>query len=256
MSGKKTVKVNLYAICVLLLVVSLAFVGVSYAYFTSARELSTTLTSGAVRITLSEAAVKADGSGDLVEDPASPRIVGKAGHEVVNDYGHVGPGMRIYKDPTITNTGTVPAWVAAKVTLTDGNGDLHRLMGYPGYDEIDIEQLLTGALLDETVHVREWNGIADVCVNDHYAMIQVSSHATGTYEFFFLILQPVDVGGSVTIFDEVVFDPMWSNAEMQELANLKIHVQAFGVQTYQLDSCLQAMVEAFPEHFPFDGDSK
>jgi hypothetical protein len=43
---------------------------------------------------------------------------------------------------------------------------------------------------------------------------------------------------------------------MRELAELRIHVQAYGVQTFQLQSCLDAMTTAFPDHFPFNTDIK
>ena len=47
------------------------------------------------------------------------------------------------------------------------------------------------------------------------------------------------------------------NVDMsKELADLKIHVQAYGVQLYQMQDCLQAMSTAFPEHFPFNTDIK
>ena len=256
MNEKKIIKFNLIMSCVILSVFVLMFVGVSLAYFTSTKQTQATFTSGNVQITLVESAVKPDEYGNLVKDPAQMMFTGKRDLSEVRNYGRVYPGMYVYKDPTITNTGDAPEWIAAKVTLTDGNGDLHKIIGYSGYEEIDIERLLTGGLLDEHVEVEDWNGIADVCVNDRYAMIQVADNAAGKYEFYFLMLKPFAVGESVTIFDKVVFDQMWNNAHMQELADLKIDVQAYGVQTQQLRDCFQAMTLAFPEHFPFNSDIK
>jgi len=241
---------------ILLLVFMMMFVGASWAYFTSTKQATATFTAGNVEIMLSEAAVKPDAAGNLIEDTERPRLFGKVEDVVVNDYGRVYPGMSIFKDPTITNTGSSPEWIAAKVTFTDGAFDLHKIMGYSGYEEIDIEQLLGGGLLDETVAVENWNGIEDVCVNDRYAMIQVADTTEGKYEFFFLMLQPVEVGESVTIFDKVIFNQMWNNDHMRELAELKIHVQAYAVQTFQMEDCLQAMTSAFPDHFPFQSDIK
>lgn len=57
---------------------------------------------------------------------------------------------------------------------------------------------------------------------------------------------------SVVIFDHIKFPEWWNVAEMQELADFKIDVQAFGVQTFELESCFEAMTKAFPEHFDFD----
>lgn len=255
MDARKIVKFNLYMGCVLLVVLVLVFIGVSIAYFTSSKQVTNTFTAGTVEIELSESAVKEDASGNLVENTLANRIFGRK-EEVVHNYERVYPGMTICKDPTIANIGSGPAWIAAKVTLTDGNGDLHKLIGYEGYEDIDIELLLQGALLDEPVQVGEWNGIKNVCYNDHYAMIQIPHATEGRYEFFFLILQPLEKDYSVTIFDKVVFNMMWSNEHMNELRELKIHVQAYGVQTFQMTDCLQAMTLAFPDQFPFSATIK
>ena len=39
--------------------------------------------------------------------------------------------------------------------------------------------------------------------------------------------------------------------EMQELKELNICVEAYGVQTFDLTSCYDAMTKAFPEQFSF-----
>ena len=252
MKSQKIVKFNMYTSCILLVVLVLMFIGTTIAYFTDYKQMTATLTAGNVKITLSEAAVKRDDIGNVVEDPDQDRIYGNADGDVIHEYGKIYPGMTIWKDPTITNIGDEAEWIAAKVTLTDGTGDLHHLIGYTGYQEVDIEQLLTGGLLDEHVEVDTWNGIEDVCFNDRYAMIQVADANNGIYEFYFLMLQPVEAGDSVVIFDQVVLNAMWNNEHMEELADLKIHVQAYGVQTFQMESCLQAMTTAFPDHFNFN----
>ena len=256
MNTQKVVKFNLIMSCVILLVFVVMFLGVTIAYFTDTKQTTNTFTAGNVRITLVESAVKPDEYGNLVKDPEQMMFTGKRDMSEVRDYGRVYPGMSVYKDPTITNTGDSPEWIAAKVTLTDGAGDLHKVIGYPGYAEIDIERLLTGGLLDEHVDVEEWNGIEDVCVNDRYVMIQVANNAEGKYEFYFLMLEPMEVGESVMLFEQVIFDQKWNNAHMQELAELRINVQAYGVQTQQLSDCFQAMTMAFPDHFPFNSDIK
>ena len=66
------------------------------------------------------------------------------------------------------------------------------------------------------------------------------------------MLKPMAVGESVTLFDHVNFSEEWTNWQMQELSQLKIHIQAYGVQTSQMNGCLEAMAKAFPTHFPFD----
>jgi predicted ribosomally synthesized peptide with SipW-like signal peptide len=223
-------------------------VGTTIAYFSSTKQMTNTFTSGNVEISFSEAAVKRDAYGNYVEDTEARRVFGGI-DTIIHDYGKVYPGQSIYKDPTIVNTGTEPEWIAAKVVFTDGAGDLTKIMGYEGYEDIDIEVLLSGGLLDEEIHFGTWNGYADVCHNDRYAMIQVPNAAAGEYAFYFLMLQPVAPGEKVVIFDHISFPPEWNNSEMQNLNALQIHVQAFGVQTLNLDSCLKAMLEAFPNHF-------
>lgn len=257
MNTQKIVKFNLIMSGILFSAAVLMFISVTIAWFSDTKKVDATFTSGNVKIELTEAAVKPDASGNLVEDKDEPRIFGAADENVLHNYGRVYPGMSIYKDPTVKNIGDVPEWIAVKVTITDGTGDIHSLMGYRrDSSEIDIELLLTGGLLDERVSVGTWNGIENVCHNENYAMIQVSGKAEGKYEFYFLMLEPVAPDESVTVFNHVIFDRMWNNAQMQNFADLKIQVQAYGVQTYQLNSCFQAMTEAFPSHFPFDSNIK
>lgn len=252
MNEKKIIKFNFYMSCILLAVIILMFVGVTLAYFSSSKQASTTFTSGNVEIALSEAAVKRDSIGNLIEDTNSTRIFGTTEDTVITDHGKVYPGQSIFKDPTITNIGDESEWIAAKVTITDGAGDLTKIIGYDGYQDIDIERLLSGGLLDEHVDFGAWNGIDDVCYNDNYAMIQEADASAGEFVFYFLMLKPVNVGESVILFDQIYFDKMWDNSYMQHLTDLKIHVQAYGVQTFETESCLQAMTSAFPDHFDFN----
>lgn len=252
MNQQKIIKFNLYMSCAMLLILLFMFIGSTVAYFTSQKKNTSTITAGNVKITLSEAAVKRDEIGNLVMDPDKPRIFSTAEETVINDYGKIYPGQTIFKDPTITNTGDREEWVAAKITLIDGEGDLTKIIGYEGYEEIDIERLLSGGLLDEHVDFGTWKGIEDVCYNHRYAMIQVADADAGEFVFYFLMLQPLQVGESVVLFDHINFEKMWDNTFMQHINNLKINIQAFGVQTFQLESCLQAMTTAFPEYFVFD----
>lgn len=252
MTEKKIIKFNLYMSCILLIVFILMFVGSTIAYFSDIKRVPATLTAGSVEIVLSEAAVKKDEIGNLVEDTDKPRIFGVEEETVINDYGKIYPSQTIFKDPTVTNTGDHEEWIAIRVTLEDGEGDLTQIMGYDGYQEIDIERLLSGGLLDEHVDFGVWNGIEDVCYNDRYAMIQVADATKGEFSFYFLMLKPVEVGESVVVFDQIAFDKMWDKRHMKHLTDLKIHVQAYGVQTFQVDSCLQAMTSAFPDYFNFN----
>lgn len=233
------------------LLLSIMLTGGTLAYFTDSREDISVFTAGNVYITLTEAEVKADAVGNLVEDPSKDRIEGAelGAEETIKDYGKIYPGQTIYKDPTITNTGDNGAWIAAKVVVSDGRGDIHKLMGYYGVDFIDIEVLLHGGLLDEYIHVGAWNGIQNVCHNDNYAMVQVADRANGVYEFYFFMLKATQKGDEIVLFDTMSIVPEWDNAQMCELVDLKIKVQAFAVQTFGFESCFDAMKGAFATHF-------
>ena len=248
----KLTKSNILAIILVLGVVVIATAGGSIAYFTDDREMTNVFTIGGVYISLTEAAVKSDAMGNLIEDTDAARIHGVAidsNENAVNNYGVLFPGKVMHKDPTITNTGNDAAWVAAKVILTDGSGDINKLYGFTNSQLIDIKDLLSGALLDETMHVGVWNGMDNVCYNENYAMVQVADATNGVYEFYFFINAALLKDESVELFDTMSIDPMFGNAEMQEMANLEITVQAFAVQTFGFESCYAAMCQAFPNHF-------
>ena len=250
----RSAKFKITALILLITAIISTAVSGTIAFFTDSKESIGIYTAGNVYIEVTEAATVPDASGNLIENPSADRILGGeitgAGASVINDYGIVFPGQTIHKDPTIKNIGSNSAWVAAKVIIEDGAGDIHRLYAYNDEDDaIDIEHLLSGGLLDEHVHVGEWGGIDDVCYNDRYAMIQHSSRADGRYEFYFIMLQPLEKNASVELFDTFTLDPMFGNAEMQEFREFKITVQAFAVQTHGFDSCSSAMLGAFGEHF-------
>lgn len=248
MNEKKIIRFNLYMSALLLLILIGGMVVTTIAYFTSIKKVTNTFTSGRVELALSEAAVKPLADGDLVEDPAKPRIFGSADASF-HDYGRVYPGQSIYKDPTVTNTGNTPEWIAAKVIFSDGEGDLTKIMGYEGYEDIDPKILLSGGLLDEAVHIGRWDGLEDVWHNDRFAMVQNSSASKGLYEFTIFLLQPLSPGESVVLFDHIAFPEEWDNEQMKQLSSLSIHISAFGVQTTELDQCREAMTTAFPDQF-------
>ncbi len=250
----KMTKLKIIAVILAVSAIAIAVAGGSLAFFTDTQESMGVFTAGNVYIELSEARVKPDRIGHLVQDTDAERLTGgqinENGATVVHDYGVVFPGQTIYKDPTVKNVGSDKAWVAAKVIIKDGAGDIHPLFSYNDvHDDIDIERLLSGGLLDEHVHVGDWNGYEDVCYNDNYAMIQIANRGTGVYEFYFLMEKPVAPDQSVTVFDGMFIDAMFGNEEMQQFRELTVLVQAFAVQTFGFDSCLDAMIEAFPEHF-------
>ncbi|MBQ7364870.1 MAG: hypothetical protein IJW46_04665 [Clostridia bacterium] len=214
-------KIFLIALVVCLLAVTVT--NATVAYFTDTKKSTDTYTAGNVYIELSEAAVVADATGNLVEDTTADRIYGSESG-TLNNVGKIYPAQTIHKDPTIVNTGNEDAWIAAKVILSDGVGDLHKVIGYPGFEAVDIELLLQGGLLDERIHVGEWNGFSNVCHNARYAMVQIPNHTTGEYVFYFFILAKMSPGESVELFDTLSIPTEWNNTELKELVDFDIHV--------------------------------
>ena len=242
------------AISLLVTMVAITSVNITISFFVDSKEYSGVFTAGNVYIEMTEAAVVDDGLGNLVEDPNSPRIVAaditEGGLPAIHDYGMIHPGQVIYKDPTVVNTGAWDAWLAFKVIITDGVGDIHKLYGYNEfYEDIDIEALLGGGLLEGSAHVGDWNGNEYVCYTDEYAMVQIPDRHAGTYEFYFFMLNPLAKGESVTVFDTFYVDDTFGNTEMLELKELKITVQAYAVQTFGFSSCYEAMLTAFGNRF-------
>ena len=178
-------KIISVALAVCLIVVAAA--GLTYAYFTDLQKTTTVFTAGDIYIELTEAAVVSDNRGNFIEDPSGKRI---SGNDVgaTKQHGAIIPGRSVYMDPTIKVTGSENAWIAAKVTITDGSGALSSLIGY-GDEEchIYIEMLLSGGLLDEHIHVDDWNGYENVCFNDNYAMVQLADRENGVYTFYFFM---------------------------------------------------------------------
>ncbi len=248
----KTSKIKLYIEALLLLAFAAAFAGASIAYFTDQQTVKTTFTSGAVTIELTEAVVMLDELGNLVEDTSQDRVTVTAGNTFVHDYGKIYPAQSIYKDPTIKNTGSSPCWIAAKIVLEDGLGDLHNVMGYENYDDLDIEVLFSGGLLDEKVHVGDWNGFSYVCYNDRYAMLQKTNREENYYEFYFFMLEKLPVNEEVTIFEYLNIPDDWTSTEMRELMELTVTVEAYAVQQTGFETCYDAMTKAFPSHFDLD----
>ena len=248
----KFTKIKLIALILAVSALALA-AGKTVAFFTDTQEIEGVFTAGNVYIELSEAAVKSDDMGNLVEDTAADRIKGAtvdSDTPVIRNYGHIFPGQKIFKDPTIKNVGDESAWVAAKVIITDGRGDIHPLLCFnDASDDIDIESLFSGGLLDEQVHVSDWNGFENVCFNDNYAMVQISDADAGVYEFYFFMLRPIEKNKEIEIFNTLIINSYFGNDEMQQFIDFNVTVQAFAVQTFGFSSCLDAMKGAFETHF-------
>ena len=141
------------------------------------------------------------------------------------------------------------AYIAAKMTITDGAGDIHRVIGFENYDDIDLAMLFGGGFFDESAHFGIWNGLEDVTYNDKFAYVQVPHRAEGKYDIYFFILEPLTHAESVMLFDRMSFPTDFTGDQMQEFVNLRVDIYGFGVQTTGFESCYEAMLGALPEHF-------
>lgn len=244
----KSTKKLLIAEIVILLLSVFMFVQATLAYFSSEVTTSATITAGSVEILLSESAVKHDSLGNLIEDPDSPKIYGSASG-TVHDYGIVFPGQTIFKNPTIRNIGTNDAYIAAKMSITDGDGDIHRVIGFPDFDHIDITMMFGGGLFNESAHFGTWNGLENVTYNDNFAMLQIPDRAHGKYDVYFFILKPLTHDEYVTLFDTMFFIPEFTSEEMIEFSDLRVDIYGFGVQTSGFETCFDAMLGALPDYF-------
>ena len=245
--NKQKVQLIISIVCFSLSILMLA--GTTFAYFSVTKQVTNTMTAGNVDIELTEAAVRREGS-NLVQDIFASRIQG-GDARTEHEYGALYPGMTVFKDPTIENTGGTDAWIAAKVTFIDGTGELYNVIGFDGFPGIDIRTILSGAALDEETHFGVWNDIENARYNDTYAMVQKADVEKGEYTFYFFFRKPLEKDKKVTLFNTLAVPPEWDNSQMQGFTQLQIKVQAYGVQVMDLDSCFEAMTTAFPKEFPF-----
>jgi len=217
----RKIKLNIALTLIMLTVLVSLFVATTLAYFSDSKHVTNTMTSGNVKIALSESAVKYDQIGNLVADPSKPPIIGGSENQIHN-YGKIYPSQTIHKDPTVKNIGSETAWIAFKITVKDGKGDLRKIMGYPNSDHIDIRVFFSGALFSERASMISWNGFEKVIKNDKYAMVQVGSPHLDKYEFYVFLLNPVESGEEITLFDTMTISDEWGNTEMQELSELTL----------------------------------
>ena len=135
------------------------------------------------------------------------------------------------------------------MTITDGDGDIHRVVGYPNYDEIDVLMLFGGGLFDANAHFGVWNGIDAATYSDTFAIVQIPHRSEGKYDIYFFILNPLEQADSVVLFEQMFFAPEFSDEDMREFRELRIDTYAFAGQTTGFAACYEAMLNALPDHF-------
>lgn len=249
-------KKKIFAIVLCVAMLAIAIVGGTMAYFTDTQAQTNTFTAGNVSISLTEAVVEkvddptADNYGDLVALADGSRTAGN------QDYGKLYPGQNIVKDPTIVNTGSEDAYIAAKIVVTDGAGDIYKLIGSGYMGLLRIDQMVSGGIVKANdTQKANYNGLSanglPVYGDDTYSVYQVGDMANGTYTFYIFFEKPQAAGDAVVLFENFFINAGWDNEEMAELKELSVQIQAFATQEYGFKDCFTAMTTAFPNEFNF-----
>ena len=242
-------KKKIVSLALVVAVIAIAAMG-TLAYFTDTDDATNTFTAGDVAIDLTEAVVKPDEKGNLVATDERQDVLEK--EEEFYDYGKLYPGQTIDKDPTIEVLGSEDTYVAAKIIVTDGEGDLEKIIGTGYQGLLGIQQIVYGGLVKENDTMKEYNGLAPVYGDDTYSVYQ-QVEDDGIYVFYVFMEKPMSTGDTVTIFEKIRIPAEWDNKEMAEMKDLTIKVEAYGTQAFGFDSCFEAMNAAFPGAF-FGGE--
>lgn len=239
-------KILAITLCVAMLAIML--VSGTLAYFTDEKEQTNTFTAGKVEITLDEAIVEKNDSGNLVSTGERTR------EDQTEQKYHLFPGMTVTKDPTITLVeGSENAYIGAIVTVS---GNLHSLIGVEGYNNLDITKLVSGGLVAApSTQVFDWNGLPMVYETETCVIYQDASRGSqdgnGTWTMYIFIKEPVTTTKKVVLFDTMTIPKAWDNAEMAKINGMSINVQAYAVQANGFTgeyACYNAMVAAFGQN--------
>lgn len=237
-------KKKIVSLALVVALIAIAAMG-TLAYFTDTDDATNTFTTGDVAIDLTEAVVEPDEKGNLVATDERQDVL--ENEEESYDYGKLYPGQTIDKDPTIEVLGSEDTYVAAKIIVTDGEGDLTKIMGLED-GLLNIQTVVYGGLVKENDTLKEYNGLVPVFGDETYSVYQ-QVEGDGIYVFYVFIEDPMITGDSVTIFKQLRIPAEWDNEEMAEMKDLTIKVEAYGTQSFGFDSCFEAMNAAFPDAF-------
>ena len=247
-------KKKLLAISLVVVIAVIAITGTSLAYLTDTDEATNVFTSGSVDIELTEADVVKDEKGNLVEDPDGSR------HNGEYDYGKLYPAMSVTKDPTIKNVGSEDAYVAAKITVSAGKGDLDSLIGTGYMGLLGINKIVSGGFVKENDTMKQdYNGLSDnglpVYGDDTYSVyqeVEQDKDGNNVYYFYIFIENALDSNESTgPLFTTITIPETWGNEEMAQFTDFSIKVTAYATQTASFDSCFDAMTKSFSDEFDF-----
>ena len=218
-------KKKVFALALATCVIVLSIASSSIAYFTDTAKITNTFTSGNVTIELSEAKVVKGDLGHLVKD-GDNRVTGTEAGEENDTYkaSSLFPGQKIYKDPTIENTGDNPAYIGAVIRVTSGGIKT-------AYTAETIKSLFDGNLAISG------------------ASVTVKT-VDGGYDIYIVYAAERAKGDKVVLFEGLTIPAGWGNDEMANLNGLQIVVEAYAVQVDGFSTPLQALQTAFDA---FDG---
>lgn len=236
-------KKKIMAIMLCAAMLAITIVSGTMAYFTDTDVQTNTFTAGKVDISMDEAVVEKDEAGNLVAKADGSRTSDTQTY-------HLYPAQTITKDPTITvASDSEDAYVAAIITIT---GDIHSLIGVPGYDNIDITQLASGGLIDKSsTQVTNWNGLSMVYETEDCVIYQDAGKETNTWTMYIFMKNVQTKDSKIVLFNTLTIPEAWDNDEMAKINGMQINIAAYAAQANGFDSCYEAMTSAFASEFSF-----
>ena len=220
-------KKRIVTIALVVALLATCFAG-TYAYLMDSESQVNTFTTGKVYITLDEVVVEKDEeTGNLVPKIEDEKEVRTSENQEYKLF----PGMTVDKDPTITlDEGSEDAWIAAKITLEK----------YDCYDD----GLLRGGIF-HVEPVAEGERLYEVVADEKNG---TENHPN--YVYYIYVTKPMVAKESIVLFEELWIPFSWDNDDMKALDEMKIQVEAYGVQANGFATCQEAMYAAYDDVFP------
>lgn len=229
-------KKKIFVVALVVCIMAISIASASIAYFTDTESATNTFTSGNVAIEMTEATVKEDALGHLVEDTATARKEASETGETF-DYGKIFPMQTIYKDPTVQNTGSESAYIGAIITIKNDEGTIDDLLTVKGEaNKTAVNEFITGLVSNGyTVKYAEVKDNSDAVIALQIYIVKTDALASGAT--------------AVPFFTGVKIPSTWDNDEMAKCKTLSISVKAYAVQTAGFADANTAFEAAFGTDF-------
>ena len=228
-----TMKKKIVIVALVVCIFAMSIASATLAYFTDEKSITNTFTVGNVEIKLDENAVEQAANGNYVAKGTDRT---ETGFDVPTS---LFPMQNISKDPTITVTGSENAYIGAVITIKNGadkaNGaDVSKMLTFTGDDPatvdakaVNVDAFLVGLINANTATVTYKKVGTDVKV-------------------YVVVTEAQAKDAKVVLFNSVQIDADWNNAEMANLSDLEIVVDAYAVQTAGMtNGSLAALKAAF-----------